>query len=137
MILRSSIKDVESQTIDIAQLLFGQALSSDPEVDFGLLALSLAFLRSLTPAQLDRLTRVLPETGDFASLGWRYVIEVINAPPEALGASLRRTKPQQWETLMGTAAQAWLEQGKAEGEAKGRAKGLAEGEAKGKSRNQG
>ena len=107
-------------------------LSSDPEVNFGLLALSLAFVRRLTPAQLDQLTRGLPETGDFASLGWRYVIEVINAPPDALGASLRRTKPEQWEALMGTAAQAWLEQGKAEG----KAEGLAEGEAKGKSRGQ-
>ena len=98
-------------------------LSSDPEVNFGLLALSLAFLRSLTPAQLDRLTRGLPETGDFGSLGWRYVIEVINATPEALGESLRRTKPEQLEDLMGTAAQAWLEQGKVEGEARGKTKG--------------
>ena len=111
-------------------------LSSNPEVDFGLLALSLAFLRSLTPADLDRLTRGLPETGDFASLGWRYVIEVINATPDALGASLRRTKPEQLEDLMGTAAQAWLEQGKAEGEAKGRAEGEAKGRAEGEARGQ-
>ena len=61
-------------------------LSFDPEVDFGLMALSLAFLRHLTPAELDRLTRGLPETGDFASLGWRYIIEVMNATPDALGA---------------------------------------------------
>ena len=106
-------------------------LSSDPEVDFGLLALSLAFLRTLTPQDLDQLTRGLPETGDFASLGWRYVIEVINAPPDELAASLRRTKPEQWEALMGTAAQAWLEQGKTTGKAEGLAEGLATGKAEG------
>ena len=107
-------------------------LSSNREVDFGLLALSLAFVRSLTPTQLDQLTRGLPETGDFASLGWRYVIEVINARPDELAASLRRTKPEQWEALMGTAAQTWLEQGKAAGKAEGLVEGKAEGKAEGK-----
>ena len=41
-------------------------LSRDREVDFGLEALRFAFVRSLSAADLDRLTRGLPQDGDSA-----------------------------------------------------------------------
>ncbi len=46
-----------------------------------------------------------------------YVTERMDLTPEALDASLRRTKPQRWETLMGTAAQTWVQEDRAEGSA--------------------
>ncbi len=55
----------------------------------------------------------------------------MNLTPPMLKASLRRTKPEDWETLMGTVAQAWLEQGEARGLEKGKAVGIAEGKAVG------
>ena len=51
----------------------------------------------------------------------RYVVEGMNLTPEQLEASLRRTRPDRWETLMGTVAEAWIEQGRAEGIEKGQA----------------
>jgi len=58
-----------------------------------------------------------------------YVVERMELAPEALEASLRRTRPERWETLMGTVAQAWMEEGRAEGIAEGRAEGIVEGRA--------
>ena len=49
----------------------------------------------------------------------------MNLAPAQLEAALRRTKPDRWETLMGTVAEAWLEQGRAEGRAEGRVEGQA------------
>ncbi len=58
-----------------------------------------------------------------------YVTERMDLTPAALEASLRRTKPQRWETLMGTIAQTWMQEGRAEGRAEGRTEGRAEGSA--------
>ncbi len=59
----------------------------------------------------------------------RYMVERLNLTPEALEASLRRTKPDRWEALMGTVAEAWLAQGRTEGIEKGRVEGRVEGQA--------
>ena len=63
----------------------------------------------------------------------RYMVERLNLTPEALEASLRRTKPDRWEALMGTVAEAWIEQGRTEGIEKGRTEGRAEGRVEGQS----
>ena len=55
----------------------------------------------------------------------RYIAERMNLTPEELAASLRRTKSDRWEALMGTVAEAWIEQGRAEGIEKGRVEGQA------------
>ena len=43
-----------------------------------------------------------------------------------LEASLKRTNPEEWETMMGTLAEKWLAKGRDEGEARGEAKGRME-----------
>ena len=57
----------------------------------------------------------------------------MNLTPEALEASPRRTKPERWEALMGTVAQAWMDEGRAKGIAEGLLKGRSEGLLKGRS----
>ena len=47
----------------------------------------------------------------------------------ALEASLQRTRSQRWETLMGTVAEKWVEQGRTEGIEKGKVPKIAEGKA--------
>ena len=59
-----------------------------------------------------------------------------NLTPSHLEASLRRTKPDRWEALMGTVAEAWIEQGIEQGKAEGRAERRAEGIAQGRSEGQ-
>jgi len=43
-----------------------------------------------------------------------------------LEASLKRTNPEEWETMMGTLAEKWLARGRDEGKAKGRMELLLE-----------
>ncbi len=62
----------------------------------------------------------------------RYIAERMNLTPPLLEASLRRTKPDRWEVLMGTVAQAWIEQGRAEGIEKGIERGRSEGREEGR-----
>ncbi len=57
----------------------------------------------------------------------RYTVERMNLTPVMLEASLRRTKPDRWEALMGTVAEAWIEQGRAEGIERGLAQGIEQG----------
>ncbi|MDE0174357.1 MAG: DUF4351 domain-containing protein, partial [Defluviicoccus sp.] len=60
-----------------------------------------------------------------------YIVERLNLTPALLEAALRRTEPDRWEALMGTVAEAWIEQGRAEGIEKGRSEGRAEGRVEG------
>ncbi len=55
--------------------------------------------------------------GFSGSHGFGFVTDRMDLTPEALEASLRRAKPQRWETLMGTIAQTWMQEGRAEGKA--------------------
>ncbi len=61
----------------------------------------------------------------------RYIAERMNLMPPLLEASLRRTKPDRREALMGTVAQAWIEQGRAEGIEKGIEQGIERGRSEG------
>jgi len=105
------------------------ALPRRPDLLAGLLALREAFGGGISRELLDLITGGTVDGSDFERHVLLYVVERMELAPEALEASLRRTRPERWETLMGTVAQAWMEEGRAEGIAEGRAEGIVEGRA--------
>ncbi len=96
-------------------------LSRTPEVRAGLLALKVAYAQEVEPELLDLMTGGPVAGSGFERHIIRYIAERMNLTLERLEGSLRRTKPERWEALMGTVAEAWLEQGRAEGVEQGRA----------------
>ena len=102
-------------------------LAQDPEVQAALVALWLVFEENVLPELLDLVTGGTVDGSEFESHIITYISEKFNIEPPTLEASLQRTKPQRWETLMGTAAESWLKQGRAEGKTEGKAEGIAEG----------
>ena len=104
-------------------------LSHVPEVRAGLLALRVVDFDEISSELLDFITGGTVAGSEFERHLMRYIVERMNLTPPMLEASLRRTKPDRWEALMGTVAEAWLEQGKAEGIEQGLAEGRAEGRA--------
>ena len=106
-------------------------LSQAPEVRAGLLALRVVFDETIPGDHLDLITGGAVAGSAFERHIVRYIVERMNLTPMMLEASLRRTKPDRWETLMGTVAEAWIEQGRAEGIEKGLAEGIEKGQAAG------
>ena len=106
-------------------------LSRMPEVRAGLLALRVVHFDDIPSEFLDLMTGGTLAGSEFERHLMRYIVEWMNLTPPVLEASLRRTKPDRWEALMGTVAEAWIEQGRAEGIEKGLADGRAEGRAEG------
>ena len=106
-------------------------LSRAPEVLAGLLALRVAHADEIPADLLDLMTGGPLAGSDFERHLLRYIVERMNLTPVMLEASLRRTKPDRWEALMGTVAEAWLEQGRAEGIERGLAQGIERGLAQG------
>ncbi len=104
-------------------------LSRAPEVLAGLLALRVAHADEIPADLLDLMTGGTLAGSDFERHLMRYIVEIMNLTPRLLEASLRRTKPDRWEALMGTVAEAWLEQGRSEGRAEGVAEGIEKGQA--------
>ncbi len=102
-------------------------LSTSPEVRSGLLALRFAFAKEVLPELLDAITGGPVAGSAFERHIVRYMTEHKGLTPAMLEASLRRTKPDHWEVLMGTIAQAWIEEGRAEGLEKGLERGLERG----------
>ena len=100
-------------------------LSGTPEVRAGLLALRVVHAEDIAPDLLDLITGGAVAGSEFERHILRYVVERMNLTPPMLEASPRRTKPDRSETLMGTVAEAWLEQGRTEGIEKGRTEGQA------------
>ena len=111
-------------------------LSETPEVRAGLLALRVVHAENIPADLLDLMTGGTVAGSEFERHIVRYIAERMNLTLPMLEASLRRTKPDRWETLMGTVAETWIEQGRAEGIEKGLAqgveKGLADGRAEGR-----
>ncbi len=105
--------------------------STSPEVRSALLALRFAFAEEVPPDLLDVIMDGLLAGSDFEHHIVRYMTEHKGLTPAMLEASLRRTKPDHWEVLMGTIAQTWVEQGRAEGIERGRAEGIERGRAEG------
>ena len=93
------------------------SLSRDPEVLSGLLALWLAYKPEIPPELLDKVTGGPGKGSDYESLVLRFLAERLNLTRQEFEASLRRTKPEMREILMGTVAQAWKEEAKIEGKA--------------------
>ncbi len=106
-------------------------LSRTPEVRAGLLALKVVHADAIPPDILDQMTGGPVAGSEFERHIIRYIAERMNLTPPLLEASLRRTKPDRWEALMGTVAEAWIEQGRAEGVERGRTQGRTEGLAEG------
>ncbi len=104
-------------------------LSRTPEVRAGLLALKMVHADAIPPDILDQMTGGPVAGSEFERHIVRYIAERMNLTPPLLEAWLRRTKPDRWEALMGTVAEAWIEQGRAEGIEKGLAQGIATGQA--------
>ena len=107
-------------------------LSETPELRAGLLALRVVHFEEVPGELLDLIVG-----GPLAGSAYerhiiRYVVEGMNLTPDRLEASLRRTRPDRWETLMGTVAEAWIEQGRTEGIEKGRHEGRSEGRQEGR-----
>ncbi|MDE0459673.1 MAG: Rpn family recombination-promoting nuclease/putative transposase [Chromatiales bacterium] len=111
-------------------------LSRTPEVRAGLLALRVHRFDEIPSDLLDLIVGGPVAGSEFERHLMRYIVERMNLTPAMLEASLRRTKPDRWEALMGTVAEAWIEQGRAEGIEQGLArgieKGLADGRAEGR-----
>ena len=106
-------------------------LPQPPDLRAGLLALREAFSEGVDDAVLDMITGGPVDGSDFERHLMLYVTERLDLAPEALEASLRRTKPERWEALMGTVAQAWMDEGRAKGIAEGIADGLLQGRSEG------
>ena len=106
-------------------------LSRMPEVRAGLLALRVVHADDIPADLLDLMTGGTLAGSEFERHLMRYIVERMNLTPPLLEASLRRTKPDRWEALMGTVAEAWIEQGKAEGIEQGLAQGIEKGLAEG------
>ena len=106
-------------------------LSRMPEVRAGLLALRVVHAEDIVPEILDLMTGGTLAGSEFERHILRYIVERMNLTLPMLEASLRRTKPDRWEALMGTVAEAWIEQGRAEGIEKGLAEGIEKGLAQG------
>ena len=104
-------------------------LSQTPEVRAALLALRVVFDEAIPGDVLDLMTGGAVAGSAFERHIVRYIVERMNLTPVMLEASLRRTKPDRWEALMGTVAEAWIEQGRAEGIEKGLTTGRTEGQA--------
>lgn len=102
-------------------------LPQAPDLRAGLPALREAFSEGVDDAALDMITGGPVDGSGFERHLMLYVTERLDLAPEALEASLRRTKPERWEALMGTVAQAWMDEGRAKGIAEGLLKGRSEG----------
>ena len=100
-------------------------LSVEPEVRAGLLALRVVHADEVPGDLLDLIVGGPLAGSELEEHLMRYIVERMNLTPPMLEASLRRTKPDRWETLMGTVAEAWIEQGRTEGRHEGRAEGRA------------
>ena len=100
-----------------------QELSRGVEVRAALLALARAFRDSVGDAEDDLLVAGGVAETEFGRYLLAYIIEQVSLPPERIEAALVRagTDPAKVEEIMGTAAQIWMEQGKAAGITEGKA----------------
>ena len=101
-------------------------LSRDPAVWSGLAALVAAFRGQPEEAVLRRILSGVPDGSGFELQVLSYIVRTYELTPTLLETAARAAKPQRWEALMSTVAEAWVREGEVRGEAKGKAKGKAE-----------
>ncbi len=120
---------------DIGQMSLEQ-MSSRPEVRSVFHVLHISRRDRIGHEELADIIAPLVDGSDLESATLHYIVGDQKITQTMLEAALRQAKPERWEALMGTLAETWFEQGKAdgmaEGEARGKAVGMAEGEARGK-----
>ena len=108
------------------------ALSGDAAVWSGLAALVAAFRGQAEAGVLRRILSGLPDGSELELQVLSYIVRTYELTPTVLETAARAAKPERWEALMSTVAEAWVREGEAKGEARGRAEGNAEGRVEGK-----
>ena len=108
------------------------ALSGDAAVWSGLAALVAAFRGQAEAGVLRRILSGLPDGSELELQVLSYIVRTYELTPTVLETAARAAKPERWEALMSTVAEAWVREGEAKGEARGRAEGKAEGRVEGK-----
>ena len=93
------------------------ALSRDPAVWSGLAALVAAFRGQPEEGVLRRILSGLPDGSELEMQVLSYIVRTYELTPTVLETAARAAKPQRWEALMSTVAEAWVREGKAEGKA--------------------
>ncbi len=106
-----------------------QRLSRDPEVRAALVTLVVATTTDMEPENLDLIGAALVADGAMERVILRYLAAVQDLTRAEMERSLKRTQPERWEMLMGTMAEAWLEEGVTKGFNKGLTRGRVEGKA--------
>ena len=104
-------------------------LSGDPAVWSGLAALVAAFRGQPEEGVLRRILSGLPDGSELEMQVLSYIVRTYELTPAVLETAARVAKPERWEALMSTVAEAWVREGEAKGEVKGEARGRAEGKA--------
>ena len=100
------------------------ALSRDPEVWSGLAALVAAFRGQPEEGVLRRILSGLPDGSELEMQVLSYIVRTYELTPAVLETAARAAKPQRWEALMSTVAEAWVREGKLQGRAEGKAETL-------------
>ena len=104
-------------------------LSGDPAVWSGLAALVAAFRGQPEEGVLRRILSGLPDGSELELQVLSYIVRTYELTPVVLETAARAAKPERWEALMSTVAEAWVREAKAQGRAEGEAKGEARGKA--------
>ena len=104
-------------------------LSGNPAVWSGLAALVVALRGQPEEGVLRRILSGVPDESELELQVLSYIVRTYELRPAVLETAARAAKPQRWEALMSTVAEAWMREGKARGRAEGRAEGKAEGKA--------
>ena len=75
---------------------------------------------------LRRILSGAPDESELELQVLSYIVRTYELSPAVLETAARAAKPQRWEALMSTVAEAWMREGKAQGRAEGKAEGKAE-----------
>ncbi len=78
---------------------------------------------------LRRILSGVPDGSELELQVLSYIVRTYELTPAVLETAARAAKPERWEALMSTVAEAWVREAKAEGRVEGRAEGRAEGKA--------
>lgn len=102
------------------------ALSRDPALRSGLAALKHASDSDVPEALLRRILSGLPSGSSLEIQVIHYIVSVYATPLKRLQSAVQFAKPENWEVLMSTVAEVWVEKGEARGLAKGKAEGKSQ-----------
>ena len=100
------------------------ALSRDAAVWSGLAALVAAFRGQPEEGVLRRILSGVPDGSELELQVLSYIVRTYELTPTVLETAARAAKPERWEALMSTVAEAWVREGKAQGRAEGKAETL-------------